>query len=163
MQNMRRKRDTGPDGPAQLVELAESVVLVGLVSPKGTSGGRWGQEKYWTLNSDFIAWRRVGDELMSTPLHLSRTCDYEVLKQLQAKLPGLSIVRVRARIGLEGRADLVEILDGAVRDEALEALAKSLSEPLERTDPDFGILTFNRMLARCSGAGGGVARVSSFA
>jgi hypothetical protein len=142
---LRRKREAGPLEPAPITVPADAVELVGLVGPKGTSGCRLRGDPDWTLNSNFIAWRRVGGELVSTPLHLSCTCGQEALKQLQGKLSRLSLARVRARFRVEG-AELVEIVDDTVHDEELEDLAKKLGEPLERTVAGFGTLTFNRTL-----------------
>ena len=123
----------------------DTTVIVGVVYPPGPGAGRLRGERDWTLRLELRPWRVHGETLRDAVLRVHRKVTDEQRRALQAEILPYMVVRARIKLAPDGRsAELVDLLERDAADSELRQQARALQQPVTRTDPLFGTLTFDR-------------------
>jgi hypothetical protein len=121
-------------------------MVIGVVYPPGSGGGRFPPEEAWTLRFTLKPWRLEGGERSEHPLRIRKVVSHEELQQLMARIKAYQVVRLHVIVNDTDEASLVSIANVGYSDPEFSEAAAQLQLPETRMHPIFGVLTLNRLV-----------------
>ncbi len=145
---MKKKFKPLPLDKLSVIDLSNSkyskelTEIVGLVSFE-SQGGRPASEDFHVHCFKFLAWRRVGHELVKRELVVLRPVPVDDDKYKE--FPEGSVHKIGVLLSKdETRAVLFEVIENNAKDRELAEVAKQLAMPVAIDTDDFGMLTLDR-------------------
>lgn len=123
----------------------DSVTVSGVVDAKGSAGVDI-RGKGWTLRFAFDTWRSPDGRLHSEKLSVTRTVSQDELHHLRERIYAYNLLTARVVFTGAADAELLELIDQAVSDDALVRRAEAMKQPQTREHATFGTLSFDPRL-----------------
>lgn len=130
---------------------APVVAVLGVVAPKGVSGGKSRGDELWTLTFTLEAWRIAGGEVQTRPLTIRRKVTDEELDRFRTLMRPYSVIRIKAHVVVDsafgGHQALLETFIGTdTSDAELVDQADQLQKPVILEDSILGTFTLDRRI-----------------